>query len=145
LKLEVVHDMWQKDSCINDVELGMESLHVAELHGKYLRHLSDERIKLKALKLQQKQLKQTLEDYYRGDLNNPTDLKRIDREPWPKTILRSDLSGYVEGDSEMVRMTAKLDYQDEVVKVLDEIVSAINKRNFLIKNAIDWLKFTNGQ
>lgn len=145
MKLEEVHALWKEDCRIDDTELGMASLHVADLHGKYLRILSDERIKNKALKLQQKQLKQKLEDYYRGDLNNPVALEQIGREPWPKTILRSDLSGYVDGDSEMVRMTAKVDYQDEVVRVLEEIVSAINKRSFLIKNAIDWLKFTNGQ
>ena len=91
-----------------------------------------------------KELKLKLSDYYRGDLNNPEDLKEIGREPWPKKVLKQDLYDYVEGDVDMIALNTKIVYQEEFVDVLTEIIKSINGRGYVIKNSIDFLKFTMG-
>ncbi len=144
MKIEELIGMWQEDVKIDETELSRESLKIPNLHGKYLKHFSDERLKLRSLKLKQSQLKQKLLDYYRGDLNNPEDLAEIGREPWPKKVLKQDVSYYVDSDQEMVNLNVKIAYQQELVDVLEEIIKSINTRGFAIKNAIDFLKFANG-
>lgn len=140
---EEIMDMWATDAKIDDVELDRESLNTPSLHGKYLKLLFNQKMRLRALQLKQKQLSTTLQEYYRGELNNPEDLKEIGREPWPKTVLRQDLSSYVDSDSEMVSLVTKIAYCDEVVDLLAEILKVINNRGFQIKNAIEWRKLTN--
>jgi thymidylate synthase len=145
MKIEDVIEMWQVDCKIDETELSRESLNIPLLHGKYLKHYSQERLKLRSLKLKHKQLTQKLMDYYRGDLNNPEDLAEIGREPWPKKVLKQDVSYYVEGDSEMVDLNIRIAYQTEIVEVLEEIIKNINSRGYVIKNSLEFLRFTSGQ
>ena len=107
MKIEDIIGMWQEDVKIDETELSRESLNIPLLHGKYLKHFSDERLKLRAFKMKQKQLHQRLMDYYRGDLNNPEDLAELGREPYPFKRLKNEVSYYVESDSEMVQLNTK--------------------------------------
>jgi len=145
MKIEDIIGMWQEDVKIDETELSRESLNIPLLHGKYLKHFSDERLKLRAFKMKQKQLHQRLMDYYHGDLNNPEDLAELGREPYPFKRLKNEVSYYVESDSEMVQLNTKIVYQQEMVDVLEEILKAVNTRGFVIKNSLDFLKFTSGQ
>jgi hypothetical protein len=145
MKIEDIIVMWQSDSKIDETELSRESLNIPILHGKYLKHFSDERLKLRAFKMKQKQLQQRLMDYYRGDLNNPEDLAELGREPYPYKRLKQDINYYVDSDDEMVQLNTKIAYQQEMVDVLEEIIKAINSRGYVIKNSLDFLKFTSGQ
>ena len=142
MKIDDVVEMWKKDCKIDETELSLESLNVPSLHAKYLKIYSNEKLKLRSLNLKKKDLKVRLSDYYKGDLNNPEDLKEIGREPWPKKVLKQDLYDYVEGDVDMIALNTKIVYQEEFVDVLTEIIKSINGRGYVIKNSIDFLKFT---
>ena len=145
MKIEDIISMWQEDVKIDETELSRESLNIPLLHGKYLKHFSDERLKLRALKMKHKQLSTRLADYYRGDLNNPEDLAELGREPYEFKRLKQEVSHYVESDSEMVQLNTKIAYQQELVDILEEIIKAINTRGYVIKNSLDFLRFTSGQ
>ena len=145
MKIENIISMWQEDVKIDETELSRESLNIPLLHGKYLKHFSDERLKLRALKMKHKQLSTRLTDYYRGDLNNPEDLAELGREPYQFKRLKQEVSHYVDSDSEMVQLNTKVAYQQELVDILEEIIKAINTRGYVIKNSLDFLRFTSGQ
>ena len=145
MKIEDIISMWQEDVKIDETELSRESLNIPLLHGKYLKHFSDERLKLRALKMKHKQLSTRLSDYYRGDLNNPEDLAELGREPYQFKRLKQEVSHYVDSDSEMVQLNTKVAYQQELVDILEEIIKAINTRGYVIKNSLDFLRFTSGQ
>lgn len=143
MKIDEIIESWKQDSIIDDVDLDREALKIPNLHAKYLRLLFEQRVKLRSLQGKRKELKRVLGEYYRGDLNNPEDLTEINREPWGKTVLKNELNDYVDGDREMVDLNTKIGYYEEVVSVLEEILKALNNRNFQIKNAIDWRRLTN--
>ena len=145
MKIENIIGMWQEDVKIDETELSRESLNIPLLHGKYLKHFSDERLKLRALKMKHKQLSTRLTDYYRGDLNNPEDLAELGREPYEFKRLKQEVSHYVDSDSEMVQLNTKIAYQQEMVDILEEIIKSINTRGYVIKNSLDFLRFTSGQ
>ena len=140
--IEDIISSWREDCKLDDTELDTEALRIPNLHAKYLKMLAENRVKLRALRIKQKQLSQTLYDYYKGDLNNPEDLAAIKREPWPKTVLKQDMPMYVDSDEDMVKMNSKIAMQEEIVGVCEEILKSINNRGFQIKNAIDWRRLT---
>ena len=143
MNIEEIMDMWTQDAKIDDVELDRESLGVPNLHAKYLKILYQQKLKLRKLNIQRKTLVKVLAEYYKGDLNNPEDLKEIQREPWSRTILKQDINSYVDSDEEMIKLLTKIAYQEEVVLLLEDIMKNINNRTFHIKNAIEWRKLTN--
>ena len=141
--IEDIISLWREDSKLDDTELDIESLKIPNLHAKYLKLLAENKVKLKALRVRQKQLYNTLYNYYKGDMNNKEDLAVLNREPWPKTVLKQDMPMYIEADNDMVKLSAKIGLQEEVVGVCEEILKSINTRGFTIKNAIDWRRLTN--
>ena len=143
MTIEEIMNQWLIEAKIDDVDLDTESLSVPSLHAKYLKLLYTEKLKLRKFGIQKKTLLKVLREYYQGDLNNPEDLKDIQREPWARTILKTDLNSYVESDEEMIKLLTKIAYQEEVVLLLEDIVKNINNRTFHIKNAIEWRKLTN--
>ena len=143
MTIDEIINSWREDCKLDDTELDSEALRIPNLHAKYLRMLAENRVKLKALKVKQKQLHQTLYDYYKGDLNNPQDLQELKREPWPKTVLKQDMPMYIEADDDMIKMLSRIAMQEEVVGVCEEILKSVNNRGFQIKNAIDWRRLTN--
>ena len=141
--IEDIISLWREDSKLDDTELDLESLKIPNLHAKYLKLLAENKVKLKALRVKQKQLYNTLYNYYKGDMNNKEDLAILKREPWPKTVLKQDMPMYIDADDDMVKLSAKIGMQEEVVSVCEEILKSINTRGFTIKNAIDWRRLTN--
>ena len=141
--VDEIAEMWIKDAVIDDVELDTESLKVPTLHAKYLKILYQEKLKLKSFTLKRKTVSRVLGEYYRGDLNSPEDLRELQREPWSRTVLKQDLSSYVDSDKDMIKLLTKISYQEEVVSLLEDIIKNINNRGFQIKNSIDWRKLTN--
>ena len=141
--IEFIVEEWRKDCKLDDTELDSEALRIPNLHAKYLKLLADHKVKLRSLKIKQKQLHKTLYDYYKGDLNNQEDLERIKRDPQPKTILQQDIPMHIEGDQEMMKLLSRIAIQEETVSVLEEILRSVNGRGFQIKNAIEWRRLTN--
>jgi len=141
--VDEITQMWLEDAKIDDVDLDTESLKIPSLHAKYLKHLYQEKLKLKSLVLKKRTLSHVLSEYYRGDLNTPEDLRELQREPWSRTVLKQDLSSYVDSDKDMIKLLTKIAYQEEVVSLLEDIIKNINNRGFQIKNSIEWRKLTN--
>ena len=59
-------------------------------------------------------------------------------------ILKSDIPMYLDGDPDIINLSLKISYQQEKIECLESIIKSIMNRGFLIKNAIDWQKFTMG-
>ena len=143
MKIEDIMDEWSKDTVMDNTSLDKESLKIPNLHSKWLIVLSKERQKLKSIYIKRQSLNKVLGEYYRGELNNPEDLEELKREPYPKTVINSLLQQHIDADDEMIKTNLKMAYQQETVDVLDEIMKAINGRQWNIRNAIEWRKFEN--
>ncbi len=143
MNIENIMDLWSEDVKMDNVDLDTESLKIPNLHAKWLNILTKERQKLRRLTIKKQQLSKTLAEYYRGELNNPEELAEIKREPYLKTVLKSEIHTYVDTDSDMIELNLRVSYQQEVVDVVEEIMKAVNGRQWNIRNAIEWRKFSN--
>lgn len=137
-------DMWLVDSEINEFELDTSSIEAAKLHAKYLNIMSTHNLIVKKTIVEYQELKHVRWQYYRGDLNNPQDLKEHGLQPMDRTVLKGDIQSWLEQDKEMNKLLLKKAHHEEIVDSCKEIIKQINNRNWSIRNAIEWKKFTSG-
>ena len=143
MKIEDIVSEWDKDCKIDETELGDESTKIPVIHNKYLKIFIGENAQLKRMYAQRFKLKRKLSEYYLGELDKD-DLEEIGREQFYKKLLKNEIETYIESDDEFIETNLKIALQEEKVHYIEAILKSINNRGFQIKNAIDWLRFTNG-
>jgi len=143
MKLDEIHALWDEDCNIDRTELGEESLRIPKLHSKYLQIYSTERLQLRRLEEERKELVKLKHDYYRGVLPEE-DLKANGWTPFQLSVLKSDVPLYLDADQDLIKLNLKISVQQEKVDTLEAIVRSISNRGYLIKNAIEYEKFKVG-
>lgn len=143
MKLEAIYDEWSVDCVIDPTELGFESLKITELHNKYFRFLSNERLTLRNLEVQYKQLRLEKFEFYTQGPTKETQEKGWTLPPVGR-ILKSEVNTYIEADRDIVNLTLKIAVQQEKIDLLESIIKNLQNRNFNIKSAIEWEKFKMG-
>lgn len=143
MKLEDIFAEWEKDSKIDRTELGEESLKIAQLHHKYFKIFSNERLTLRKLNVDYKQLKLAKYEFYTMGPTEETQELGWQLPPQGK-ILRADAQQYVEADKDIINLSLKIGLQEEKLELLESIIKGLNSRGYNIKTALDYLKFTSG-
>lgn len=143
MKLEEIQQLWEDDSNIDRTELGEASLRIPQLHSKYFKIFSQERLTLKKLQADYKLLYKDKYQYYNGTLDEET-LQERGWEPNGLKILRTDIPIYMDGDSDLQAIALKINLQEEKIDFLESSIKSLTNRGFQIKSAIEWIKFQNG-
>ncbi len=140
MDLEKLQELVDGDLKINDTELDLESLKTPQLHNKYLKHLTKFKLLLSRAEAELATTKKALWEYYTGK----ADPEVYKEKPFQFKLLRQDVDQYIQSDVEFIKLKQKVDYLNTVVDFLDRTLRQITNRSFLIKDAIDWRKFTSG-
>lgn len=143
MNIEEIVSLWDKDSKLDETELGEEATKIPKLHNKYLKIFMGERIALFKMKGERNKLKKNLLEYYLGELDRD-ELAELGRDQFYKKLLKNEVDNYLEADDLYIEINLKVAMQQEKVDYLDSIIRSLNNRNFQIKSAIDWYKFTQG-
>ena len=138
MDLEKLQELVDGDLKINDTELDLESLKTPQLHNKYLKHLTKFKLLLSRAEAELATTKKALWEYYTGK----ADPEVYKEKPFQFKLLRQDVDQYIQSDVEFIKLKQKVDYLNTVVDFLDRTLRQITNRSFLIKDAIDWRKFT---
>ena len=140
MNLEELQQAVDKDFKLDDTELDTESIRIPLLHNKYLQHFNKFSLLLKKAEYEHKALVRQKWEYYTGK-SDPSVYKE---KPFDLKILKTDVHIYMDSDEDLQRADQKTAYLNQVVKYLEQVLRSINNRTFLIKNAIEWKKFTSG-
>ena len=143
MKLEDIQELWHRDSEIDYTELGTESIRIPQIHDKYLKIFTDERIRLKGVEFELSKLVRTKTEYYSGKMSQE-ELERHGWEQYLGRLLKNEIANYIESDDDVIKLKKQLVVLQEKVNYLDSVIRMINNRGFQIKNALDWLKFSHG-
>lgn len=143
MELEELNKMWVQDCKIDDTNLSRAASIIPELHNKYYRLYMKEALKVKRLKADLVMLEKDKTEYYAGTMSEE-DLKQRGWAPNRLKILRQDINKYIESDKDIIKLSLTIDYHSSVANYLEEIIRQINNRNFIIKNMIEWSRFTSG-
>ena len=77
-------------------------------------------------------------------ISSNEDLEEQGWEQFHLKILRQDLDIYLQGDKQLGEFQQKIDYTKQKVDYLENIIKQLNGRGYLIKNAIDFMRFQTG-
>ena len=143
MKFEEIQKLWSGDCEIDETELSQESVKIPQLHNKYLILFHDERLRLRTMKFDNSKLLKVKREYYSGRMDE-TELEAYDWEPFQYKLLKADVQEYIDADDDIIEGKKKISLQEEKVDYLEAIVKGLSNRGYLIKNAIDWKRFTEG-
>jgi len=143
MNIEQIVELWAIDSNIDKTELGEESLKIPKLHQKYYQILIQERLLLKKYEAFMKELKLQKYEFYKDGHNEETRNKGWVL-PAKGMILKSDIPLYLDADKDIINLSLKIGLQQEKLEFLESIIRTIMNRGYIIKNGIDWARFTMG-
>ena len=141
MTLEEIQEQVHKDLKMDETNLSLESIKTPQLHNKYLKELNKFKLLLVKSDDEYKLLRKYKWEYYTGK----AEAQVYKDQPFDLKILRQDIDKYLDADGELQKSKQKVKYLEVVIDYLDRTVKQINNRGFLIKNSIDWRKFTNGE
>jgi len=143
MKFEEIQYQWTIDCEMDETELSKESIKIPQLHNKYLIYFHDERIRLRTMKFENSKLLKLKREYYSGRMS-AEEMEALDWEPFQFKLLKADVQEYIDADEDIIELKKKLTLQEEKTDYLESIVKSLSNRGYLIKNAIDWKRFTEG-
>ena len=143
MKFEDIFASWEKDSTIDRTELADGSLKIPKLHHKYYSMFVAERTVLRRLESEMKKLKLDKYEFYTQGHTEETKEKGW-RLSAKGLILKADIPMYMEADQDIIDLSLKIGMQQEKVEFLESIIKTFQTRGYIIKNAIEFTKFTMG-
>jgi len=139
--LEVLQEMWEKDSKINPDELHTESLNIPSLHAKYFELYNTIFLLRKKAEQQRKNIRHERYEYFSGKSDPDVYIEN----PFPKKIRDKDtMTKYLDADEKLSTSNLKIDYYDTMLVYIESILKVIQNRTFQIKNAIEYMRFQSG-
>lgn len=135
--------MWDQDAEMDQLEPGKELIKIPKLHKKYLTELTQHRIASTKIQFDYYNLKKIKWEYYNGKMSKE-DLAHHGWKPFQFT-LKSDITTYIEADTDIKTMLEKKAYYDEAIKALEAIMKELGNRHWQLKSYIDWERFIGGQ
>jgi|TARA_R100000030_G_scaffold57431_1_gene43274 hypothetical protein len=143
MTLDELKNLVQEDLVIDKTELDVEALKTPQLHNKYLNFLLEEKLMLTKSESDLRILRKIKWLYYTGKMS-VEELEDRGLEPFPLNVLKQDIDKFIDSDDEIVKLTNRVEFQKEKVEYLKTVVKTMSDRQWYIRSAIDWIKFTNG-
>ena len=143
MSIDHLREMVSVDIKIDETDLTTESLKTPQLHNKYLVLYENSKLELQKLQFQEKTLKRDKWLYYTGKMGDD-DLNRKNWEPFDHNILKTDIPMFLDADPDIQQIKAKISLQVSIATYLESVIKIIVGRQWNIKSAIEWIKFTQG-
>jgi len=141
MNLEIIQEMWQKDSVVDPDRLDEESLRIPQLHAKYFELYNTNTLLKKNSERKWKELLHEKYEYYTGKADPEVYIEN----PFPKKIRdKETLQKYLDSDKDLSRVAMKIEYYETLINYLESILKVVQNRTFQIKNAIEFRKFVSG-
>lgn len=139
MTLTELQDQVKEDLKLSADQLAHDAIITPDIHNKYNRMLMREKMALKKLERKYNVLYLQQWEYYR----KKADPEVYEQKPLLKKIMDSDVKLYLAADEKLQELQAEIDAKEELVEFLKRVMEQINQRTWLIKNAIEYYKFTN--
>lgn len=141
--LEQILKMWESDAVIDQTEPSKELIRIPTIHSKYLGILTKHKIASKKAHFDYLRMRKIKWEYFTGKLSQE-ELEEYGWEPF-QFALKSDITTYLEADKDLIKLLEKKVYHDEVVSVVESIMSELKQRTWQLRDFISWEKFVAGQ
>lgn len=144
MQLKEIQEQWEKDSPIDELNLGRESTRTPILHSKYLVFLSKTKLLLRKAESDYYNTRRLKYRYYRGEMSRA----ELDGLGWEQfqgnKPLKNEMDEFLQCDAELILLQDKVEYYRIAIYTLEQILRSINSRTWDIKTAVEYQKMTNG-
>ena len=134
----------QEDLKIDSTELAIESVNTPQIHNKYLLFLKKHKEALAEDERTFRVMKKYKWLYYTGKLSKE-ELDQFKWEPFDLNILKTDVDKFIDADDDVIKLERQITEKKELVNYLDGVVKIVANRQWNIRSAIEWIKFSHGQ
>ena len=134
MDLSQIQEMFDKDSKVDETNISFEETRSPALLNKYLKLHTNFKLMLSKAETDMRIMKKQKWEYYSGKAERPFELK----------ILRQDIPTYLEADTDLIKLTSKVDYLKTCVGYLEHVVKNLHNRGFQLRNITTWIKYTEG-
>jgi hypothetical protein len=134
----------QEDLKIDSTELAIESVNTPQIHNKYLLFLKKHKEALAEDERTLRVMKKYKWLYYTGKLSKE-ELDQFKWEPFDLNILKTDVDKFIDADDDVIKLERQITEKKELVNYLDGVVKIVANRQWNIRSAIEWIKFSHGQ
>jgi len=140
MKLSEIQDAVDTDLKLDRTELDIESIRTPELHNKYFKEYTLHSLNLRKTESELKTKTKEKWEYYSGNASPDV----YEKDPFDLKVIRQDIPMYLAADVDIKAINAKIILQRATVEYLESVIKQINNRNWIIRNAIEFLKFKQG-
>lgn len=141
MKILEILDSSDEDLKIKIDNLPFENARTPELFNKYHRIYRALRVERIATHRDLKKTLKTAWEYYSGK----ADPEVYKLKPLGHSLkLKENIDKFVQADEDVLALQTKLDIVEEKIDTVTSIMDNIKQRQWLLRNAIDSLKFNNG-
>lgn len=135
---------YESDTKINDNKLDHEAIKTAMLHHKYLAILMRFRVRRVQKEANFNESKTMRFKYFRGELSRD-DLRDREWEQYQGVKpLKTEMEELLRGDKVLGVLKKELDYLNEMIYALEEILKQVKARDWNIRNAVEFKKLQAG-
>lgn len=131
----------EKDAKIDITDLAKESVTSITLYNKYQSIFYDLSMQGIEAKKELDKLRHDLTQYYLGKADDEVYKDR----PKLVKVLKSEVDDYIKADEQYVTCEKRYLKIELLVKLVEDFLKQLSGRTYAIKNAIDYIKFQNGQ
>jgi len=143
MTLENLHAAWSIEGDIDFSQPDLMLRQIPLLHHKWWQRYTDERLRYVALKQDHDKLKHQRFEWYTGRLDEDA-RKALGWEPQPLRLVRGEVDNYLAADALLLPKAALLEAAELKLKFIEDVIKQVGQRSFLMKNWIDWQKFSQG-
>lgn len=144
MQLEQYHEMWEKDSPINPLDLIGDLVEQPRLFSKYIRFRNNEYLLLKKKEEEMNVLKKDKFEFYTQGHNTDSLAKGWEYPP-KGIVIKSEAHIYIAADKDIIVLNLRIEYLKEVVKTLDYFVNMISFRKNVISEIMNIERFQAGE
>jgi hypothetical protein len=140
MKLEEIEKLWEQDGSFDTSNILGEITSIPKLHHKYLTILMHEKLTRDTFRQHHDRVYKARWEYYTGR----AEPEAYRNSPFSHKLQKADTEMYLNADEEVQKSSQKLIIQQSKIEFLESVIKLINNRSFLIRDYIEWSKFTNG-
>ena len=144
MTLDELLQMYEGDAVIVDARLDTESINTPKLHHKYLTHLMRFRMKRVERETLVNEMRTLRFRYYRGELSRDVLIEKGWEQYQGLKPLKNEMEEILKGDVVLGKIKRELEYLNEMIYALEEILKQIKARDWNIKSAIDFKRYLAG-
>lgn len=135
---------WSTDATIDKSQLDSEALRVPLLHARWWKKYTTERLRWRKQDEDFKVLYRQKWEYFLNKMDD-TERVKLGWVPNQLKVLSTNVDTYIEADADVQKSAIARAYTEEVLRFLEDVIKQINNRGYAIKNAIDFMRFSQGQ